>query len=68
MDLNEMKNNMVDEMKKQGASESVINWAKSFLKTSNQIKQMMTYLISIREQHVPQGKIIEMIDNIAKGD
>lgn len=62
MSLNEMKNNMLDEMRKQGASESVIKWAKSFLHTNNQ----MAYLISIREQHISQSKVIEMIDNISK--
>ena len=64
--MQNIQQQMIQEMKKQGADKSVINWAKGWLKTPEKVQQMMDYLISIREKHIPQGKVIDMIDKIAE--
>ena len=57
---------IIQEMQQQGADKQTINWAIGWLKTKEQQQQMMNYLISIREKHIPKGKIIDMIDKIAE--
>ena len=64
--MKNIQQQMIQEMKKQGADRSVINWATGWLKTPEKAQQMMDYLISIREKHIPQGKVIDMIDKIAE--
>ena len=61
-----IQNQVIQEMKHQGADKQTINWALGWLKTPMQLQKMMNYLISIREMHIPKGKVIDMIDKIAE--
>ncbi len=64
--LTKEQKQLVDEMKQQGAEHSIIKWALLSLETPDQIKEMMEYLISIREEHIPKGIVIQKIDDISK--
>ena len=59
---------LINELKQQGAEHSIITWALLSLKTKIQINEMMDYLISIREKHIPKGKVISKIDEISKNN
>ena len=65
-ELKNKQNELIKEMKQQGAEHSIIKWALMSLTTTKQIQEMMEYLISIREQRVPKGKVIQTIDKISK--
>lgn len=66
--LTKEQEQLVKEMKKQGAEHSIIKWALISLETPGQINKMMDYLISIREEHIPKGIVIQKIDEISKNN
>ena len=68
MKLSKLQEKLVLEMKQQRAEHSIISWALSSLNTQEQIEQMMDYLISIRDKHIPKGVVISVIDKISEND
>ena len=65
-ELTKEQKQLIKEMKQQGAEHSIIKWALMSLESTDQIDKMMDYLISIREEHIPKGKVIGMIDKISE--
>lgn len=56
--LTELQSKLVTEMKNQGADRQTVNGIMARLKTVEQQKEMLKYLISIKEKEVSKSKVI----------